>query len=58
MKDDAVEVRLLVLFAGLRVRPFNRALGQAREVGDGLGRLVLEELNGENSRAWSQSARM
>src|SRR6185503_400076 len=47
VKDDAVVVRLLVFLFGLGMRPLGRALGEADEVGDGLRRLGVVELDGE-----------
>ncbi len=47
VEDEAVVVRLLHLLARLRVGPLLRALGEADEVGDGLRRVLVEELDGE-----------
>ena len=49
VKHDAVIKRLRVFLAGLGVLPLLRAVGKTGEVGDGLGRLFVEEFCGEGS---------
>src|SRR6185436_652953 len=49
MKDDAVVERGFPALAALRVAPFLAALDQSDEVGDGIGRLLVEEADLEVS---------
>ncbi len=50
MKRQAVIIRPLYLFPGLGIRPFLGSLGQAHEISDGSGRVVLEELEHDFAR--------
>lgn len=51
MKNCSVVERLFDLFFGFRVAPLFRAVGEADEVGDGLGRLVFKELDDDIAHA-------
>ena len=49
VEDHAVVVRRLLLLAGRRVAPLLRAVGEADEVGDRLGRFLVEQSNRERA---------